>query len=163
MHCPSCRQAKTRVCDSRSLFEAGTIRRKRECLSCGAGFFTIERAESVLDSQLLWVLKRAGGEERFSVEKLRASLRACVPSDDDEIIASLSSKICDGLRGVSVSGKGRSRVSSHDIGLSARRFLREHDFAAYVRYASVSASFRTIEDFTDFLATEGASRSGEQR
>ena len=183
MQCPLCQHARTRVCDSRSLVSASfssssassSTRRKRECLSCGASFFTLERAEDGYDARNLWVLKNDGGEERFAADKLTASLRACLAFSErrdnerrdnerreNEIVASLSDKICETLRGAASDGSARVRITSRAIDLSARRFLREHDFAAYVRYASVSGGFRGLDDFTDFLATERATNPSGQ-
>jgi transcriptional repressor NrdR len=55
MHCPFCQNIDTRVIDSRVSEEGSTIRRRRECPSCGERFSTVETVELKLpasESQL---------------------------------------------------------------------------------------------------------------
>ena len=56
MRCPQCESRDSRVVDSRDLEEAATIRRRRECATCGARFTTYERVEAAR----LVVVKRDG-------------------------------------------------------------------------------------------------------
>ena len=45
MRCPKCACLESKVVDSRSSEDGASIRRRRECLSCGARFTTYERRE----------------------------------------------------------------------------------------------------------------------
>jgi transcriptional repressor NrdR len=63
MLCPYC-SSDSRVLDSRATSDA--VRRRRECLTCGRRFTTYER----LAPSEIRVLKRDGGTEAFSREKL---------------------------------------------------------------------------------------------
>ena len=45
MLCPKCGALESKVVDSRSSDDGASIRRRRECLSCGTRFTTYERRE----------------------------------------------------------------------------------------------------------------------
>ena len=71
MRCPYCREAESRVLDSRTADDGAAIRRRRECQSCGRRFTTAETA-------MLSVLKRSGASEAFSRAKVISGVRkAC--------------------------------------------------------------------------------------
>jgi transcriptional repressor NrdR len=69
--CPSCRTS-TRVLESRRAPDGDSIRRRRECPSCGRRFTTFERREP----ELAHVIKRNGERQRFDRTKLRGALLA---------------------------------------------------------------------------------------
>jgi transcriptional repressor NrdR len=138
MRCPTCEERDTRVIDSRELDEAATIRRRRECLGCGARFTTYERVEAAR----LVVLKRDGVRQEFDRDKLAAGIRKALtrrPVPDsaaeraaDEIEATLRSA-------------GSTEVDSSRIGELAMEQLRALDQIAYIRFASVYQSFEDLE------------------
>ena len=47
MRCPFCKEEDSRVIDSRSADDGNTIRRRRECTSCGKRFTTYETVEKI--------------------------------------------------------------------------------------------------------------------
>ena len=47
MKCPFCKQADSRVIDSRAAEDGATIRRRRECNGCGRRFTTYEVVEKL--------------------------------------------------------------------------------------------------------------------
>ena len=47
MRCPFCSASKDRVVDSRESRDHLTIRRRRECLSCGRRFTSYEQIEDI--------------------------------------------------------------------------------------------------------------------
>ena len=47
MKCPYCGQVESKVVDSRPADDGESIRRRRECLSCGKRFTTYETVESL--------------------------------------------------------------------------------------------------------------------
>lgn len=138
MLCPSCQHENSKVVDSR---ESGdSVRRRRECLSCGHRFTTFERVEY----RLPMVVKRDGRRQPFSREKLLAGLRlACrkrpVSADAlDEVVTSVERALAKRPEG---------EVSTEGIGDLALAELRRLDHVAYVRFASVYRAFDTPEDF----------------
>ena len=84
MRCPVCNFADSRVLDSRPVEEGNSIKRRRECPSCGKRFTTYE----VIDTVPITVIKRGGNREFFDKHKLKLGIeRACQkrPVDPEEI------------------------------------------------------------------------------
>ena len=71
MHCPFCQHEDTRVVDSRVSDDGASIRRRRECPSCGERFSTLETAEIKLPV----IVKSDGRREAFDEPKLRTSFQ----------------------------------------------------------------------------------------
>ena len=137
MRCPRCGERETRVVDSRDLDEA-SIRRRRECETCGTRFTTYERIEA----PRLMVVKRDGGRQEFDREKLvsgfrKALTRRPLPEESAEQAAD---QIEAQLRAA-----GSTEVDSSVIGKMAMDKLRSLDQIAYIRFASVYSSFEDIE------------------
>ena len=61
MRCPYCRQADSRVIDSRSIEDDRGIKRRRECSNCGRRFTTYEMVEQLP----LMVVKHNGTKQVF--------------------------------------------------------------------------------------------------
>ena len=137
MYCPYCRNEDSRVVDSRPVDEGTSIRRRRECTTCGRRFTTQETAA-------LYIFKRSGATEPFSREKVVAGVRkACQgrPVNDDDL-ALLAQRVEEALR-----ESGRAEIEAQEVGLAILAPLRELDEVAYLRYASVYRSFESLEDF----------------
>lgn len=142
MRCPKCSNPDDKVIDSRASKEASTIRRRRECLSCGHRFTTYEEIEH----EPLMVVKRDGRREEFSKEKLLSSLkRACqkrpVAWEDLEAAAD---RITD-----EVYSRYELEMPSKEIGERVMRELRILDAVAYVRFASIYRSFQEVGEFVE--------------
>ena len=74
MKCPYCTKTEDKVIDSRSNQESDTIRRRRECLSCGRRFTTYEHIENIP----MMVVKKDGRREPFDRMKvLGGMIKAC--------------------------------------------------------------------------------------
>jgi len=137
MRCPYCRNADSRVVDSREVDEGQVIRRRRPCLACGRRFTTVEEAT-------LAVIKRSGVTEPFSRGKVITGVRrACQGRPAGEAdLARLAQRDEDPVRASRCAG-----VPSHELGLAILGPLRDLDEVAYLRFASVYRSFESIEDF----------------
>jgi transcriptional repressor NrdR len=144
MICPICYFEDTKVIDSRVAADGLSIRRRRECEKCGFRFSTFEEME-ILD---LTVLKRAGGTEAYSRDKMIDGLKKALEkrpiSDDDfkKLVHNIERDIQQ-LR--------KSEVKSSEIGESVMKHLKETDVVAYIRFASVYESFDDVGDFTQAL------------
>ncbi|WP_026690627.1 transcriptional regulator NrdR [Alteribacter aurantiacus] len=154
MRCPSCQHNGTRVLDSRPSDEGRSIRRRRECESCGYRYTTFERVEKTP----LIVVKKDGNREEFSREKiLRGLIRACekrpVPLEKLETVVDQVER--------ELRNQGISEVDSHDIGEQVMEQLAAIDDVAYVRFASVYRQFKDINVFVDELK-ELLKRSGDK-
>ena len=74
MRCPFCSENRDRVVDSRESRDGATIRRRRECVSCGRRFTSYEQIEDIP----YMVVKHDGSREEFSRKKLLSGLlKAC--------------------------------------------------------------------------------------
>ena len=138
MRCPTCEERDTRVIDSRELDEAATIRRRRECVGCGARFTTYERVEAAR----LVVLKRDGARQEFDRDKLAAGIRKALtrrPVPD-----SAAERAADEIE-ATLRAAGSTEVDSSRIGELAMEQLRALDQIAYIRFASVYQSFEDLE------------------
>ena len=100
MRCPSCGYLESKVVDSRAADDGASIRRRRECLACGARFTTYER----LAEHPILVIKTDGSSEVFDREKLmRGLLIACAkrpitPEKIDALIASIEAELRNAQR-----------------------------------------------------------------
>jgi transcriptional repressor NrdR len=138
--CPYCGAEEDKVVDSRVAEEGRSIRRRRECLTCGRRFTTFERAEEVP----LLVAKRNGMEEPFAREKIVAGLVAACknrPVTEAEIEA-LTDDVEETMRAT-----GQRPVPTAEIGREVLERLRNLDEVAYLRFASVYKDFQELTDF----------------
>lgn len=146
MRCPFCAHDDTQVKDSRPTEDNASIRRRRQCSSCGARFTTFERV------QLREVVVVKSGERRepFERSKLEQSVAlACRKrSIDQERLDQLISGI---QRQVETSGE--AEVPSSHIGELVMEGLRQIDCVAYIRFASVYRDFSEARDFEEFAST----------
>ena len=139
MRCPFCRAEDSRVVDSRELSGGDSIRRRRECPSCGRRFTTYERVEGAG----LVVVKKDGRRQEYDPTKLRQKLRVALtkrPVGEDASDALLTRVEADLL------ALGTAEVPSSAIGESVLRQLKALDEVAYIRFASVYRQFQDIED-----------------
>lgn len=140
MKCPYCSCQEDKVIDSRPTDEGGTIRRRRECLSCHKRYTTYEKVESLP----IMVVKKDGTRQPYEREKVRKGiLRACekrsVSVDQIEsVLDDIESHISNSLE---------REVTSEFIGELVMDRLRALDEVAYVRFASVYRQFKDINTF----------------
>lgn len=145
MRCPYCNHQNTKVLDSRPINEGKSIRRRRECESCGRRFNTYEEVE---ETPIL-VIKKDGSREEFSREKiLRGLIRACEKRPValeklENIVAEIERELRNNLK---------SEVDSRDIGEMVMERLYEVDEISYVRFASVYRQFKDINVFIKELS-----------
>ncbi len=146
MKCPKCHVSGTdRVLESRESLGQDTIRRRRECGSCGERFTTYERIER----PALLVIKRDGSQEIFDRKKLTESLARAVgkffssPSYLEEIVAEVEEE--------AYKQSEESAVKSVDIGEMVLDHLASRNEVAYIRFASVYKNFRDAKEFQQEL------------
>lgn len=141
MHCPKCHHNNSRVIDSRQTDDGRTIRRRRECESCGYRFTTFERIE---ETPLL-VIKKNGAREEFNREKI---LRGIIRSAEKRPVSmEQMEQIVDHVE-TKIRELGENEVSSTQIGEFVMEDLKDVDEIAYIRFASV---YRQFKDMSVFL------------
>ncbi len=144
MRCPFCGFDDTQVKDSRPTEDGGSIRRRRQCTSCGARFTTFERVQL----RELMVVKSSGDRRPFEREKLLRSMRVALrkrPVDEEKLERVVNSVVRQ------LESLGESEITTRQVGAIVMDTLKALDHVAYVRYASVYRDFRTLEAFNDFV------------
>jgi transcriptional repressor NrdR len=140
MKCPFCSFHDSKVVDSRPDKGGATIRRRRECESCGKRFTTHERVEDILPL----VLKKDGRRESFDRLKLIAGIqKAC---EKRPVSVEQIEQMVDRLE-TRIQESGEREVPSTMVGEWVMNELHQIDQVAYVRFASVYRSFKDINEF----------------
>ena len=140
MKCIYCNQIESKVIDSRLSDDGCSIRRRRECTSCGKRFTTYEK----LESTPIVVVKNNGNRQIFDSLKIKNGiLKACekrpVPvAEIDRMVREIERQIQNTLA---------QEISSKKIGDMVMAKLKEIDDVAYVRFASVHREFKDINTF----------------
>jgi transcriptional repressor NrdR len=139
MRCPWCGNDEDKVVDSRPAEGGGTIRRRRQCLSCGRRYTTFERVEELG----LLVTKSDGTKEPWNREKMVAGVRKAIVNRpvSEEQVAKLADRVESRLR-----RKGPV-ITSQQVGLEVLQHLQKLDQVAYLRFASVYKDFQELGDF----------------
>ncbi|RMD64914.1 MAG: transcriptional repressor NrdR [Alphaproteobacteria bacterium] len=149
MRCPFCGHEDTQVKDSRPTEDNSAIRRRRQCVTCGARFTTFERVQL----RELTVVKSNGKREPFDREKLVRSMAIALrkrPVDRDRL-----ERVVNGIVR-HFESTGESEIPSKAIGERVMDALATLDPVAYVRFASVYRNFREARDFEAFIEKLGA-------
>lgn len=140
MKCQFCNSEDSRVVDSRPTEDGTSIRRRRECISCGRRFTTYEKVETI---QLL-VIKKDHTRELFDSSKIRSGIihachkRPVAAKDIDKIVSSVEQFAYNSMQ---------QEITTRQIGEMVMEALRKLDEVAYIRFASVYRQFTDIPTF----------------
>jgi transcriptional repressor NrdR len=138
--CFDCDYLDSRVIESRDLDDSATIRRRRQCLRCGARFTTYERMEL----PAIAIIKKDGRRELFDRRKIAGGIYRAVEKRPIpiELVEDVIGQIEREVRAL-----GESEVSSTKVGEIVMNKLFVLDDVAYVRFASVYRSFTDVASF----------------
>lgn len=150
MRCPFCANEDSQVKDSRPTEDNSSIRRRRQCASCGARFTTFERVQL---REVTVIKSGANGQEgrrqSFDRSKLEKSVslacrkRGITQERIDQLVSGIQRQ---------VETTGESEVTSARIGELVMDGLRQIDSVAYIRFASVYRDFSEARDFEEFAS-----------
>lgn len=144
MKCVYCGFLESKVVDSRQSEDGLKIRRRRECLKCGARFTTYEIIETIP----LMVIKRDKSREPFDREKLLSRLlRAC---GKRPVSVDTLERLVSDIE-LYYSNQMVKEVNSTELGELVMEKLKSIDQVAYVRFASVYKQFKDIDSFMEEL------------
>ena len=144
MRCPFCSYTESKVIDSRPAEEGASIRRRRECLSCGKRFTTYE----IIERLPLLVVKKDGSRQSFDRTKvINGLVKAC---EKRPVSAEQIEKIADEIE-QELQGMLEREVPSERVGEIVMKHLKDLDEVAYVRFSSVYRSFKDINTFLEEL------------
>ena len=120
-----------------------SVRRRRQCESCGKRFTSYERIDQVPHL----VVKKDGRRERFDREKvMQGLLRAC---QKRPVSVKTLEAIVDRVESMVQESPDRE-VPTVQVGEFLMERLRDLDKVAFVRFASV---YRDFKDVDQFMAT----------
>ncbi len=148
MRCPFCAHDDSQVKDSRPLDDGAAIRRRRQCIACGARFTTFER----IQLRELTVVKSGDRRQPFDRDKLVRSVstacrkRPIEPAQVERLVSGIQRQL---------ETSGESEVPSQAIGALVMDGLQGLDPVAYIRFASVYKDFREARDFEEFAGQIG--------
>ena len=143
MVCPYCQFPDSKVVDSRP--KDDRIKRRRECIKCGARFTTFE----VVEKPMLMVEKRSGSYEPFDRGKLIKGIFSAIkkrPVNIDEV-----EKIADNIEN-HYANELKNVARSKEIGELVLEQLRVIDPIAYIRFASVYEDFTDVKSFIAIIS-----------
>jgi len=142
LKCPNCESIDDRVLESRHIAAGISIRRRRECLSCGYRFTSYEHIEE----KKLMVTKRDNRREQFSVEKLSSGIQKAFEKRpvSQGVIIDLINSIEEEAN---VQAKDKHEIPSLELGEMAMKKIAKIDSVAYIRFASVYRNFENVNEF----------------
>lgn len=148
MRCPRCSGLDDKVIESRSLAAGESIRRRRQCLSCGYRFTSYERIE---EKQLM-VIKSNGRREPFDRAKVQRGIQRAVEKRPigQSTVELVVSEIEDEA---AMQGLPDHEIPARTIGEMILEHLYEIDRVAYIRFASVYRNFSNVEEFVREIET----------
>ncbi|HJA70495.1 MAG TPA: transcriptional regulator NrdR [Candidatus Lachnoclostridium stercoravium] len=142
MKCPFCNESDTKVIDSRPADDNSSIRRRRQCESCGKRFTTYEK----LETMPLMVIKKDNSREAYDRSKIEAGiLHSCHkrPVSTQQINA-----LVDEVEN-EIFNMEEKEVATAAIGEIVMDKLKALDEVAYVRFASVYREFKDVNTFME--------------
>lgn len=145
MKCPFCASNNTEVIDSREVMEGASIRRRRECESCGKRFTTYEK----VDLEDMTVIKRDGTRQPFDRSKILGGIMKA--SEKRNISREKMDAIVDKIE-MKLRSKGTKEIDSRKIGDMVVKELFAIDPVAYIRFASVYYNFDSPEEFKKHIS-----------
>ena len=146
MRCPYCSYSESKVIDSRPAEEGTTIRRRRECLSCGYRFTSYER----IDEKPFMVVKRDGRRQPFDREKLEKGIIRAL--EKRPVSTGMIEQLCNDIEDMAVKqGKESREISTEALGELVLEKLYDIDKVSYIRFASVYREFKDVNTFMNEL------------
>ena len=142
MKCPFCNAADTKVIDSRPADDNSSIRRRRQCETCGKRFTTYEK----LGTMPLMVIKKDDSREPYDRSKIEAGIiHSCHkrPVSTQQIKAMI-----DEIEN-QIFNMEEKEVPTSVIGELVMKKLQMLDEVAYVRFASVYREFKDVNTFIE--------------
>ena len=142
MKCPYCKEADTKVIDSRPADDNSSIRRRRQCERCGKRFTTYEK----LETMPLMVIKKDNSRETYDRSKIEAGIipschkRPVSPQQINSMIDEIENQIFN---------MEEKEVPTSAIGELVMGKLKNLDEVAYVRFASVYRDFKDVNTFIE--------------
>ena len=144
LKCPFCFFDESKVVDSRSTDDNTTIRRRRECTSCGRRYTTYEKIEDIP----ILVVKRDLTRENFNREKIVNGL--IIACQKRPISRKQVEELAEDIE-KSISNNMLTEIESSVIGEMVMERLKAIDEVSYVRFASVYKEFKDVDQLLESM------------
>lgn len=151
MRCPYCGSIDDKVVESRTMANGESIRRRRECISCGYRFTSYEKIEE----KPFMVIKKDGSRQPFERTKLEKGIerafekRSVATGTIENIVLEIEDEAI-------MSARTTREISTQKIGEIVLHRLYEIDKVAYIRFASAYKHFESLEEFiNEIKSVEG--------
>ena len=142
MRCPYCGSLDDKVIESRTMANGESLRRRRECVSCGYRFTSYERIEE----KPFMVIKRDGRRQPFDRTKLEKGIDRAL--EKRPVATSMIENIINDIEDRAIiAGKANREISTAERGEFVLERLYDIDKVAYIRFASVYKHFENLEEF----------------
>lgn len=158
MRCPYCGSLDDKVIESRTMANGESIRRRRECGSCGYRFTSYERIEE----KPFMVVKRDGRRQPFDVSKLEKGIQRAL--EKRPIATTMIENVVNEIEDKAIiKGKTTHEISTTELGELVLERLHELDKVAYIRFASVYKHFETLDEFINEVVKLGNEHTEENQ
>ena len=142
MRCPYCGNLDDKVLESRTMVNGESIRRRRECLSCGYRFTSYER----IDEKPFMVVKRDGRRQPFDRQKLEKGIERAL--EKRPVSTSMVEQLSNDIEDLAIKqGKESREITTSQLGELVLEKLYNIDKVSYIRFASVYRHFETLDEF----------------
>ena len=142
MRCPYCGSLDDKVIETRTFANGDSMRRRRECDSCGHRFTSYERIE---EKQFM-VVKRDGRRQPFDRAKLEKGIERAL--EKRPVATATIENIVNEIEDTAVmSGREAREIATSELGELVLEKLYHIDKVAYIRFASVYRHFENMDEF----------------
>ena len=142
MRCPYCGSMDDKVLESRTMANGESIRRRRECISCGYRFTSYEHIEE----KPFMVVKRDGRRQPFDRNKLEKGIDRAL--EKRPVSTTSLENIVNEIEDQAImKGKINREISTEELGELVLEKLNIVDKVAYIRFASVYRHFENLDEF----------------
>lgn len=142
MRCPYCGSLDDKVLESRTMANGESIRRRRECVSCGFRFTSYERIEE----KPFMVVKRDGRRQPYDRTKLEKGIERAL--EKRPVSYDTKENILNDIEDQAImKGRSNREITTSELGEIVLERLYETDKVAYIRFASVYRHFENLDEF----------------
>ena len=144
MRCPYCGNIDDKVLESRLMANGDSIRRRRECISCGYRFTSYEHIEE----KPFMVVKSDNRRQPYDRQKLAKGIERAL--EKRPVASSLIEGIINEIEDQAIiENKATNEISTAKLGELVLNKLYDIDKVAYIRFASVYRHFENIDEFIE--------------
>jgi transcriptional repressor NrdR len=142
MRCPYCGSLDDKVIETRTFANGDSMRRRRECNSCGHRFTSYER---IVEKQFM-VVKRDGRRQPLDRAKLEKGIERAL--EKRPVVTAAIENIVNEIEDTAVMrGREMREIATSELGELVLEKLYHIDKVAYIRFASVYRHFENMDEF----------------